>query len=281
MIDSHKKFQLPLVIIRGGGDLATGAAYRLYKSGWPVLITELEKPRMVRRTVCMGEAVWDGNIEIEGVRAEKTELDSLVETDGGTSAAMDKILKREVIGVTVDPEGLSIKALRPHILVDARMTKLKAEDQRAEGRLTVGIGPGFEAGVNVDAVIETMRGITLGKVLYEGSAIPNTGVPGVVGGESIRRLLKAPAAGIFEAEARIGDLVKAGQLVGYVAGVPVYVQIDGLLRGLIRNGTEVKLDEKIGDCDPRGSKVDVYTISDKSRAIGGGVLEAACTFLFA
>ena len=260
-------FKAPLIGIRGSGDLATGVAHRLFKAGFPVIMTELANPRMVRRSVSMGEAVWEGLVCVEGVTAKLL-------SQPLTQQELQGILERQYVGVVVDPEAKSFEQLRIKFEVDARMLKKELPDQRRPGHFVIGLGPGFVAGENVDRVVETMRGITLGQVITKGSPIANTGVPGVVGGESLRRLLKAPKSGLFKACAKLGDLVKAGDTVAYVDDEPVKVLIDGKLRGLIRTGTLVKEREKVGDCDPRGESVDIYTISDKARAIGGGVLEA-------
>lgn len=254
----------PLVGIRGGGDLASGIAHRLFKAGFPIIITELANPRMVRRSVCFGEAVWEGKVEIEGVEARL--IHSEVE--------LEDVKRHHYIGILIDPEGQIFDKLPVQFLVDARMLKRNVADQRRQGRLVIGVGPGFCVGENVDLVIETMRGHTLGQVIYQGSALPDTGIPGIIAGESKRRLLKAPCCGIFQAEAELGKMVVENEVIGRVNDVPVKVLLSGKLRGLIRSGTEVKSGEKIGDCDPRGDKVDIYTISDKARAVGGGVLEA-------
>ena len=260
-------FKAPLIGIRGSGDLATGVAHRLFKAGFPVIMTELANPRMVRRSVSMGEAVWEGLVCVEGVTAKLL-------SQPLTQQELQGILERQYVGVVVDPEAKSFEQLRIKFEVDARMLKKELPDQRRPDHFIIGLGPGFVAGENIDRVVETMRGITLGQVITKGSPIANTGVPGVVGGESLRRLLKAPKSGLFKACAKLGDLVRAGDTVAYVDDEPVKVLIDGKLRGLIRTGTLVKEREKVGDCDPRGESVDIYTISDKARAIGGGVLEA-------
>ena len=263
-------YKAPLVGIRGGGDLASGIAHRLFMAGFPIVISELANPRMVRRSVCFGEAVWENNVKIEGVEARLIQ----------PGVDIEEIKQRRYIGVVVDPEGQIFDKLQVKFLVDARMLKNEVADQRHQNRFVIGLGPGFTAGVNVDKVIETMRGHTLGKVISQGAAIPNTGVPGVIAGESIRRLIKAPQQGIFKAVAELGQIVTEGDIVGWIDEIPVKVLLSGKLRGLIRSGTKVKQGEKIGDCDPRGEKVDIYTISDKARAIGGGVLEAIVGRIF-
>lgn len=263
-------YKIPLVGIRGGGDLASGVAHRLFKAGFPVIMSELAHPRMVRRSVCFGEAVWEGQVAIEGVQAQ------LISSEDKLKGAE----QHQYIGVIIDPEGQIFDKLSARFLVDARMLKKEVEDQRRSRRFVIGLGPGFCAGSNVDCVIETMRGHNLGRVIDQGGAIPDTGTPGVIAGESRRRLLKAPCRGIFQAEAELGKIVHEGEVVGRVNDIPVKVSLSGKLRGLIRSGTEVRLGEKIGDCDPRGEAVDIYTISDKARAIGGGVLEAVVGRIF-
>lgn len=250
--------------------MASGAAFRLFQSGFPVLMTELSAPRMVRRTVCFGEAIWDGTAVIEGVAARRFDL----------GADLTPVLEHKCIGAAVDKEGASILRLRPQAVVDARMLKKELPDQRFLAPCVIGLGPGFCAGGNVHFVIETMRGLTLGQVIGKGEPIPDTGVPGIIAGEGSRRLIRAPKAGSFTGICKIGDLVEEGQTVGFIGGEPVRVSLSGRLRGLIRDGIIAREQEKIGDVDPRGEQVDVHTVSDKSRAVGGGVLEAVMRHLF-
>ena len=263
-------YKVPLVGIRGGGDLASGIAHRLFRAGFPIIISELANPRMVRRSVCFGEDVWEGKVQIEDVEAR------LIHSE----AELQGVEQHHYIGVVVDPEGKIFDKLQVRFLVDARMLKKEVADQRHPSRWVIGVGPGFCVGNNADCVIETMRGHTLGQVICQGCALPDTGIPGIIAGESKRRLLKAPCNGIFQAEAKLGKMVVEGEVIGWVNDIPVQVSLSGKLRGLIRNGTEVRLGEKIGDCDPRGDKVDIYTISDKARSVGGGVLEAVVGKLF-
>ncbi len=263
-------YKAPLVGIRGGGDLASGIAHRLFRAGFPIVISELVNPRMVRRSVCFGEAVWEGKVQIEGVEAR------LISSE----TELQDVEQHHYIGILVDPEGKIFDKLQVRFLVDARMLKRKVADQRHPSRLVIGVGPGFCVGNNADRIIETMRGHTLGQVIYKGSALPDTGIPGTIAGESKRRLLKAPCNGIFQAKAELGKMVIEGEVIGWVNNIPVKVSLSGKLRGLIRSGTQVSFGEKIGDCDPRGDKVDIYTISDKARAVGGGVLEAIVGELF-
>ncbi len=256
---------LPLVVLRGGGDLASGVAHRLFVSGFPVVILELPQPRMVRRTVSFAEAVYRGRVRVEGVSARRVE---------------EPLACPGEIPVLVDPEADTLKSLQPGVLVDARMLKANRGTCRGQAPVVVGLGPGFLAGQDVDFVVETQRGHELGRVLLEGAARPDTGIPGVLGGEGARRVVRAPLAGLFRVEREIGCLVQRGERLGRVGSSPVLSPLDGLLRGLLHDGLEVRAGEKIADVDPRGDQVDVHTLSDKSRAVGGGVLEAAMRGLF-
>lgn len=250
---------LPRVVLRGGGDLASGVAHRLFVSGFPVVILELPQPRMIRRTVCFAEAVYQGQVQVEGVPAR------LVEEPQACPGE---------IAVLVDPEALFLERLEPGVLVDARMLKLNRDTRRQQAPVVVGLGPGFVAGADVDFVVETQRGHDLGRVLATGAALPDTGIPGVLGGEGARRVVRSPVAGLFRVEREIGSLVTRGERLGRVGSSPVDSPLDGLLRGLLHDGLEVRSGEKIADVDPRGEKVDFRTLSDKSRAVAGGVLEA-------
>lgn len=256
---------LPLVLVRGGGDLGTGVAHRLFMAGFPVVILELPQPRMIRSTVCFGSAVYEGEREVEGVLAS-----TLV-------APPDR---RQGIPVLVDPEGSWIPRLQPAALVDARMLKVNRGTRRGQAQVVVGLGPGFTAGEDVDFVVETHRGHDLGRVIASGPALPDTGVPGALGGESARRVVKAPCSGAFTSLRRIGDAVGPGDVLGTIGGTAVSASIAGLVRGLLHDGLEVRPGEKIADVDPRGADIDVKAISDKSRAVAGGVLEAVMRSLF-
>ena len=239
-----------LVVIKGAGDLASGIALRLHHSKFDVVMTDLPVPLAVRRTVAFSEAIRLGSTEVEDVKAERAE---------NTEEVRD-CLARGVIPVLADPEAEIIKILKPEVVVDAILAKKNTGTTKNDAKMVIGVGPGFTAGKDCHAVIETKRGHTLGRVIRHGSAIPNTGVPGNVGGQTIRRLLKAPADGIFHPEKEIGDLVKEGDRVGNVDGVPV-------TKGM-----------KSGDVDPRGATVDHLTVSDKATSIGGGVLEAILSY---
>ena len=250
-----------LAIVRGGGDLATGIIYRLWKAGYTVLSLEIPAPLAVRRTVSVASAVFDRSTVIEDMKAVR--IDSL----------NDLSFDRSRIYVLVDPEGLSISALRPDILVDAIMAKQNLGTNRNMASVVIGIGPGFSAPDEVDAVIETKRGHYLGRVIRNGSAIPNTGVPGLIRGYTVERLLRSPCEGHVIPVKSIGDSVMPGDVVAHVEGIPVCSQIEGIVRGLIHPSVKVKKGLKIGDIDPRGEREHCFSITDKSLAIAGGVLE--------
>ncbi len=252
-----------LIIIKGGGDLATGIAYRLHQSRFRVVITELPSPTVVRRTVAFAQAVIAGQVVVEGVTAKLVKVEQVPAT-----------LAAGAIPVVVDPGAHCVGVCQPQAVVDAIIAKRNTGTHKTDAPVVVGIGPGFTAGVDVHAVIETQRGHNLGRVIYQGTASANTGIPGAIGGYTLERLIKAPAAGIFTACRAIGDTVAAGDIVGYIGDRPVSVVIAGVLRGLIQEGLTVVEGLKIGDIDPRCRLEHCYTISDKARAIGGGVLEA-------
>lgn len=262
-----KRGQETLVLIRGAGDLASGVAARLHRCGFWVVMTELPQPLMVRRTVSFGEAVYEGTVQVEEIVARRVD---------GVPAAR-AALSEGVIPVLVDPEANCRHELQPAVLVDAIMAKRNLGTTITDAPLVIALGPGFTAGVDCHAVIETQRGHWLGRVLWHGSAQPDTGVPGTVAGREAERVLRAPAAGVVQGVAAIGERVKAGQLVAMVNDHPVQAPFDGVLRGLIRSGLAVPAGLKIGDVDPRGDPAHCFTISDKSLAIAGGVLEAILT----
>ena len=288
-----------LVVVRGGGDLGTGVVYHLVKSGIPTLITELTHPRMVRHTVCLGAAAYQGCQSVEDIRSRLVSLSEVLED-----------FPRDFVPVVHDEHDQVIPALQPEVVIDCRMLKYAVPDVRRLAPLAIGLGPGFVAAsrwgdweeletgrsvsasltawqtlrevaraseadsdsdtpeASVDFVIETQRGATLGRIISNGMALPNTGVPGVIGGESIRRLIKAPKEGAFRGVRQVGEIVEAGDVVGYVDDVPVCVSIGGRLRGLVHDGLVVRDKEKIGDCDPRGEAVSAFNISDKSHCLG-------------
>ena len=257
-----------LVVIKGAGDLASGIALRLHHSKIDVVMTDLPVPLAVRRTVAFSEAIRLGSTAVEDVKAEKAE---------NKDEVMD-CLARGVIPVLADPEAEIVKILKPEVVIDAILAKRNTGTTPDDAKLVIGVGPGFTAGKDCHAVIETKRGHTLGRVIRKGSAIPNTGVPGNVGGQTIRRLIKAPADGTFHPEKKIGELVKEGERVANVDGVPVYALTDGKIRGMLQDGVPVTKGLKSGDVDPRGASVDHMTVSDKAMSIGGGVLEAILAY---
>ncbi|MEM6280789.1 MAG: selenium-dependent molybdenum cofactor biosynthesis protein YqeB [Chloroflexota bacterium] len=252
------------VVVLGGGDLASGVIYRLHCSGLPVFVTELPAPLFVRRTVCFGEAVYSGDITIEGVTAHLAES---VEN-------AQEIVDAGNVAVLVDAHGQVFPALSPVVLVDARMEKENRGITRADAPLVIALGPGFTAGDDVHAVIETNRGHDLGRVIWQGSAEPDTGEPGKVAGKTHSRVLRSPSDGHVTPHARIGDHITTGETIAEVNGEPIIAQFDGVLRGLIHERVRVWKNLKIGDLDPRNNPTAIHTISDKSLAVGGGVLEA-------
>ena len=253
-----------LVAILGAGDLASGVAHRLRRAGFSVVMTELAEPRALRRAVSFASAVTEGQVTVEGVVARRAR------SAGGAR----RILAQGAIPVMVDPEARLALSLRPEVLVDARMAKRNLGVTRGQAPIVIGLGPGFVAGADVHLVVETMRGHGLGRVIDAGPAAPNTGVPGEVLGYARERVLWSPADGVLQGRCRIGQPVAAGAVVAEVGGLPVVAGVSGVLRGLARDGLQVRAGEKVGDVDPRGVVEYCFTISDKARAIGGGVLEA-------
>ncbi len=261
--------QNKLVVVRGGGDLASGVVHRLIMSGFPVVILEIEKPTVIRRTAAYAEAVFAGTATVEGIIARKVK----------TVAEALQCLEAGIIPILIDPSGECLPELKPKIVIDAILAKRNLGTHRNMAPIVIGLGPGFCAGEDVDAVIETNRGHNLGRVFLEGSAEPDTGVPGVIGGFDYQRILRAPADGVIHNVRDICTKVKCGDIIAYVDNKPVISSLDGVLRGLITDCLPVKKDLKIGDVDPRCKIEYCYSISDKARAIGGGVLEAILYFL--
>lgn len=257
-----------LVVIRGAGDIATGIALRLHRAGIHLILTDLPQPTAVRRTVCFSEAIRLGEVQVEDVTARlaHSPQEALELTRQGT------------VAVLADPEGACIPALKPDGVVDAILAKKNLGTRMDMAPLVIGVGPGFTAGTDCHAAVETKRGHTLGRVLYTGSPIPNTGVPGNIGGYTVERVLRAPADGIFEPKLEIGALVKAGDVAGMVNGQLMLCTIDGCLRGLLQAGVPVHKGMKSGDIDPRCKPEHCLTASDKALAVGGGVLEALLHF---
>jgi xanthine dehydrogenase accessory factor len=256
------------VLIKGAGEMATGIAHRLHRSCIAhIVMTEMAEPLTVRRTVAFSEAVYQGEAHVEGVEARR-----IVGPD-----ELDGLWGVRRIGVIVDPEWRILKDLEPDVVVDATMMKRHTGTKKDEAPLVIGVGPGFLAPENVHAVIESNRGHNLGKVIMKGSAEPRTGIPGSTMGYTTERLLRAPHSGLIRHAKALGDVIDKGDLVLYVNDTPVYAAIGGILRGLIWE-IAVSKNEKIGDIDPRRKKEYCYTIADKARAIGGGVLEAIMHF---
>ena len=250
--------------IRGAGDLATGIALRLYRSGFDIVMSDIAVPTTVRRTVAFSPAVYTGEASVEGITGKLCENISMIDT----------VMESGCIPVVVDPSGGIMKEYKPDIIVDAIIAKTNIGTKITDADIVIGVGPGFEAGVDCHAVVETKRGHNLGRVLWSGSAYPNTGVPGNIGGYTVERIIRATADGVFKAKVNIGDYVKAGDLLAYCDETPVYANIDGIVRGLLQDGVKVKTGMKSGDVDPRAEKEYCFTVSDKASAIGGGVLEA-------
>ena len=256
--------RLRLVVVRGAGDLATGTIIRLHNAGYRVIATEIDKPTVIRRTVSFAEAVYEGAVDIEGVT-------------GRLVSSLDEaynVLDNGSVPILIDP-GLSLLAkAMPTVLVDAAIAKRNLGTRIDMAPFVVALGPGFTAGVDADAVIETKRGHTLGSVIYNGSAIPNTGIPGNIAGYAAERVMHSPCSGAFRCVRNIGDIVRKGEAIAYVGDTVIPASIDGKIRGLLHDGLFVPEGFKIADIDPRGESVDHLTVSDKARAIAGGVLEA-------
>ena len=273
-----------LIICRGGGDLATGIVHRLFRAGFPVLVLETDSPAAIRRQVSFSEAVYDGTATVEGVTAER-----IASAD---RASVNHVLEEGRVPLLVDPEGSSIPLLKPDIVVDAIIAKKNLGTAKEMAPLVIGVGPGFTAGEDVDLVVESMRGHNLARIFTTGAALPNTGIPGNIGGFTKERVLHAEAAGYMKNIRQIGDIVEKGEEIariyekmtedGTFSGsyVSVEASISGIIRGLIREGYHFQKGFKIADIDPRESELaNCFTISDKARSIGGSVLEAVCGYV--
>ncbi len=273
-----------LIICRGGGDLATGIVHRLFRAGFPVLVLETDSPAAIRRQVSFSEAVYDGTATVEGVTAAR-----IASAD---RASVNHVLEEGRVPLLVDPEGSSIPLLKPDIVVDAIIAKKNLGTAKEMAPLVIGVGPGFTAGEDVDLVVESMRGHNLARIFTTGSALPNTGIPGNIGGFTKERVLHAEAAGYMKNIRQIGDIVEKGEEIariyekmtedGTFSGsyVSVEASISGMIRGLIREGYHFQKGFKIADIDPRESELaNCFTISDKARSIGGSVLEAVCGYV--
>lgn len=252
------------IAIRGAGEMASGIAHRLYLTGIrKIVMTEIPKPLCVRRSVSFSEAVYEGEAGVEGVRGVLA----------NSIGEIHDIWKENMIAVIIDPVGDSVGTLKPDILIDAMMLKKQTSLAGNEAPFIIGIGPGFSAPINVHAVIESNRGHNLGRVIWDGSAEPHTRIPGSMEGFTVERVLRSPKAGTVRHVKHIGEFVKKGDTILYVDEISIHASIDGVLRGLIRE-ISVQDNEKIGDIDPRGQVSFCYSISDKARAIGNGVLDA-------
>lgn len=252
------------ILIKGAGDIASGVAVRLSHCGFRIVMTDLPHPTSIRRAVCFSEAILNGSFTVEDVTA----------AFAASNDAVNAILDRGQIAVLADPKADCIRTLHPDAVVDAILAKRNLGTAITDAPIVVALGPGFCAGVDCHAVIETMRGHDLGRVILKGPAQPNTGIPGSIGGFTTERVLRAPKDGTFWEMRHIGDLVKKGECVATVDGEPVCSAIDGVIRGLLPSGTPVYTGMKSGDVDPRGVVTNCETVSDKARAVGGGVLEA-------
>lgn len=258
---------LNYVLIKGAGDLASGVACTLVKAGFRVVMTEIPQPTCVRRKVSFAEAVYEGETVVEGFKGRKAcSFEQALE-----------IANKGDIAVLVDPLCETLKKFRPLIFIEATMAKKNLGTSKDDAGIVIALGPGYRAGVDVHAVIETQRGAALGRPLYEGEALPNTGIPGDVKGYTIERVMRSPAHGIFRSRLTIGDTVKSGDIIGFVDDVPVVARIDGTIRGLLRSGLKVSTGMKLGDIHPELNSDVAFIVTDKAWAVGKGVLEAIIT----
>jgi len=276
MINTHNKYATDRtrkyrpVIVRGGGDLATAVILKLHNSGYKVISLEIEKPTVIRRTVSFAQAMYDGSIEVEGVTATKCDKNDL-------NGILD-VLDNNQVAIVSDSNGDLIKRLHPIVVVDGILAKKNICTKIDDAPLVIALGPGFTAKEDCDVVVETKRGHYLGRVIYDGSAIENTGIPGLISGMGKERVIHSPAEGIWHSDLNIGQLVKKGDIIATVGNVKVPATIDGKLRGLLQNDLHVPEGFKVADIDPRGADTDHLTVTDKGRCIAGGVLEAVLRF---
>lgn len=252
-----------LVVVRGGGDLATGVIQAFYRAGYKVVVLEIEQPLMIRRNISLGSAIVEGEVQVEDLSAKIATKNTLVE-----------VWRSGKIPVVVDPKGQLIEELKPYIVIDAILAKKNLGTNREMAPITIGLGPGFTAPTDVSVVIETMRGHDLGRVILNGSALENTGVPGIIGGKGHERVVHSPLSGKLKVIKTIGNQVEKGEPILSVNETIVKSPLTGLIRGMIQDGLKVNKGLKIADIDPRVS-VDCTTISDKARALGGACLQAA------
>ncbi|KXS45289.1 MAG: xanthine dehydrogenase accessory factor [Candidatus Frackibacter sp. T328-2] len=257
------------VVVRGAGDLATGIIYSLYQAGFKVVATEVANPLVVRRSVSFAEAIYQNEFTVEGITARRIVKFSEIE----------EVLNAGEVPVIADPKAEVIKEWQPKVVVDAIMAKRNIGTKIDDAEVVIGLGPGFTAQKDVDAVIETARGHNLGRVIKDGSAELNTGIPGEIGGYREKRVLKSTCNGEFTSPKKIGERIITGETFGYIANQEIKAEIDGVIRGLLKSGVMVREGTKLGDIDPRGIKEYCYTISDKARAIGGAVLTATLSLI--
>jgi xanthine dehydrogenase accessory factor len=260
----NKKLNELIVLVKGGGEMATGVAHRLASCHFRVCMTETSNPQAVRRQVAFSEAIFDSEKEVEGIIAKRVE----------STDHISEVWREGKIPILIDPEAGVKDFLKPDVLIDATLAKKNLGTKMTDAPLVIGLGPGFHAGEDVHLVVETNRGHDLGRILSNGEAEPNTGIPGAIGGYTEERVIRAPRGGKFNASRKIGDGVRVNEKVGMIENSAVRSRIAGVIRGLLRDGTEVWKGMKLGDVDPRGMKAHCHTISDKARTISGGVLQA-------
>ena len=264
MIGMDKKLTDLVILVRGAGEMATGVAHRLASCHFQVCMTETSNPQAVRREVAFSEAILDSEKEVEGITAKRVKsTDHILET-----------WKEGKIPILIDPETKVKEILKPDVLIDATLAKKNLGTKITDALLVIGLGPGFHTEKDVHLVIETNRGHNLGRIIANGEAEPNTGIPGPIAGYTEERVIRAPKDGRFKTLKRIGDDLRTNGKAGMIGNVEVRSRIAGVIRGLLRDGTEVWKGMKLGDVDPRGIKAHCYTISDKARTISGGVLQA-------
>lgn len=256
------------VMIKGAGDLASGIALRLWRCGFPVILTELPHPLAIRRTAAFADAVYSGQSAVE---------EALARCAGSTEEALS-ILRDGDIPLVVDPQGLFYQQIHPQIFIDATVSKYNQNVTITQAPLVIALGPGFEAGKDVHAVIETARGHTLGRVIWRGLAEADTGIPGQIAGISAQRVIHAPVDGTIQHIHKIGDIVQAGEIIAQIDQTPITATLNGMLRGLIHEKTPISAGLKIADIDPRANAAYCFTVSDKALAVAGGVLEAILTW---
>jgi len=260
-----------LCLLRGGGDLATGVALRLHRAGFPVAVCELAHPLVVRRAVAVASTLFDpgGRASIEGMEARR--VTGVREIQGVAATGVVPVL----ISSNLPPA----TRLARSVVVDARLLKQNPDTTLNDASFVVALGPGYTAGVDCHAVVETLRGPDLGRVIYTGAAASDTGMPGNVGGRCAERVLRAPVDGAASWVRTLGDRVVVDEVLGWVGESPVVATVEGTIRGLIADGTRVSAGTKVGDIDPRGDEVAIDRVSDKALAVGGGVLEAVLTWI--